>query len=245
MAVTLVVAACGSTSTPTFTATAKPSSGPTSAPITSPKSDRSSSPTSAAPTTSSSDPSSSTTSAPTTDPKPETSSSPTPPVNSAFPYKPGGVTYYGEGGAVAEFSIPAATYSLNQQASYDPANDSDGTGVCLFGGELDYLSGSGGTIPLGDNGVPISAQLPINGPPSTAPYPAGDYRLYIYPPTTCSWQVELWPDNSSSPVGLQKSVMAVDQGVRRALPRYGAQSSSAVVGERLWSGPSCTWRGGA
>jgi hypothetical protein len=106
-----------------------------------------------------------------------------------------GVTYNGEGGAVETFSIPAGTYSLNQQASYDPANDPDGTGECLFGGELDYLSGSGGTIPLGNGGVPIPAQVPIDGPPSTAPYPAGDYRLYIYPSTTCSWTVELGPDN--------------------------------------------------
>jgi hypothetical protein len=105
------------------------------------------------------------------------------------------VTYNGEEGAVETFSIPAGKYTLNQQASYDPANDPDGTGQCLFGGELDYLSGSGGTIPLGDGGVPITAQVPIEGPPSTAPYPAGNYRLYIYPSTTCSWTVELWPDS--------------------------------------------------
>ena len=91
------------------------------------------------------------------------------------------------------FSIPAGTYSLNQQASYDPANDPDGTGECLVGGELDYLSGSGGTIPLGDSGAPVTAQVPLSGQ-STAPYPAGDYRLYIYSTTTCSWTFELWPD---------------------------------------------------
>jgi hypothetical protein len=96
---------------------------------------------------------------------------------------------------VETFSIPAGTYSLNQQASYDPVNDPDGTGECLFGGERDYLSGSGGTIPLGNGGVPIPAQVPIDGPPSTAPYPAGDYRLYSHPSTTCSWTVELGPDN--------------------------------------------------
>jgi hypothetical protein len=126
---------------------------------------------------------------------PTVSSSPAQPANSAYTYQPGGVTYNGEEGAVETFSIPAGTYALNQQASYDPANDPDGTGECLFGGELDYLSGSGGTIPLGDGGVPITAQVPIDGPPSTAPYPAGNYRLYIYPSTTCSWTVELWPDN--------------------------------------------------
>ena len=128
---------------------------------------------------------------PTTTPTP--SSSPTPPANSAYPYNPGGVTYYGEGGAVETFSISAGTYSLNQQASYDPANDPNGTGTCLFSGELDYMSGRGGTIPL-YNGVPITAQVPIDGPPVSAPYPAGDYRLYIPPETTCSWQVELWPN---------------------------------------------------
>ena len=127
---------------------------------------------------------------------PMASSSPTQSANSAYTYEPGGVTYNGgEAGAVETFSIPAGTYSLNQQASYDPANDPDGTGECLFGGELDYLSGSGGTIPLGDGGAPITAQVPIDGPPSTAPYPAGNYRLYIYPSTTCSWTVELAPDN--------------------------------------------------
>jgi hypothetical protein len=127
--------------------------------------------------------------------QPTTSSSTAPPANSAYIYEPEGVTYNGEGGAVETFSIPAGTYSLNQQASYDPANDPDGTGECLFGGELDYLSGSGGAIPLGNGGVPIPAQVPIDGPPSTAPYPAGDYRLYIYPSTTCSWTVEFGPDN--------------------------------------------------
>jgi hypothetical protein len=127
---------------------------------------------------------------------PVPSGNPTQSANSAYTYEPGGVTYNGgEAGAVETFSIPAGTYSLNQQASYDPANDPDGTGECLFGGELDYLSGSGGTIPLGDGGVPITAQVPIDGPPSTAPYPAGNYRLYIYPSTTCSWTVELSPDS--------------------------------------------------
>ena len=109
-----------------------------------------------------------------------TSSSRTPQANSAYPYAPGGVTYKGEGGAVETFSIPAATYSLNQQASYDPANDPDGTGECLFGGELDYLSGSGGTIPLGDGGVPITAQVPIEGPPSDSSLPGrGLPALYL------------------------------------------------------------------
>ena len=169
--VTLVAAACGSTSAHKPQATASDPTPPAT----------SSSP---APRASSSSPA----------PR-ASSSSPAPPANSAFPYEPGGVTYNGEGAAVETFSIPAGTYVLNQQASYDPANDPDGVGECLFGGELDYLSGSGGTIPLGDGGVPITAQVPIEGPPSTAPYPAGDYRLYIYPSTNCSWTVELWPDN--------------------------------------------------
>jgi hypothetical protein len=183
VAIVLVVAACGhapastsaAASAPTTAAGQEPSSSPAPAPTTAPASKPSSSPTPAA--------------------TPQASSSPTSQGNSAYPYRPGGITAYGEGGAVETFSIPAGTYSLNQQASYDPANDPDGTGECLFGGELDYQSGSGGTIPLGDDGVPITAQVPINGPPSTAPYPAGDYRLYIYPTTTCSWQIELWPDN--------------------------------------------------
>jgi hypothetical protein len=187
-AMALVVAACGrppgpdsvTTSAPTTAAAPGPSSSPTPAPTTT--------------TAPASKPSTSPTPAPTTAAAPEASSSPTPQGNSAYPYRPGGVTYYGEGGAVETFSIPAGSYTLNQQASYDPANDPDGTGMCLFGGELDYQSGSGGTIPLGDNSVPITAQVPINGPPSTAPFPAGDYRLYIYPTTTCSWQIELWPD---------------------------------------------------
>jgi hypothetical protein len=185
-AIVLVVAACGH------------SPGPTSAPATAPTAAApkpSSSPTTAATTAPAPEPSSSPTTAATTAPAPEPPSSPASQGNSAYPYRPGGVTYYGEEGAVELFSIPAGTYTLNQQASYDPANDPDGTGMCLFGGELDYQSGSGGTIPLGDNSVPITAQVPINGPPSTAPYPAGNYRLYIYPSTTCSWQIELWPDN--------------------------------------------------
>lgn len=113
--------------------------------------------------------------------------------NSAYPYEPKGVTYNGEGAQVDTFSIPAGTYSLNQHASYDPANDPNGMGTCEFGGELDYLSGSGGPFPLGNNGVPIGAMSPINGPATVASYAAGNYRLDIVPGTTCSWTVELWP----------------------------------------------------
>src|ERR1700685_627215 len=109
--------------------------------------------------------------------QPTTSSSTAPPANSAYIYEPEGVTYNGEGGAVETFSIPAGTYSLNQQASYDPVNDPSGTGECLFGGELDYLpAGSSGIIALGDSGSPVQEQVPLVGQ-STAPYPAGDYRL--------------------------------------------------------------------
>jgi hypothetical protein len=127
---------------------------------------------------------------------PESSSSPPPSANSAYPYEPAGVDYTGgEGGAVETFSIPAGTYSLNQQATYDPVNDPSGTGECLFGGELDYLpAGSSGIIALGDNGSPVQEQVPLVGQ-STAPYPAGEYRLYIYPTTTCSWTVELGADS--------------------------------------------------
>jgi hypothetical protein len=179
-AVTLVAAACGSTPSPAPQAT---STNPA----------RQATSTSPAPQATSTSPAPQATS---TSPAPQaTSSRPTSPANTAYTYRPGGVTYNGEEGAVETFSIPAGTYTLNQQASYDPANDPDGTGECLFGGELDYLSGSGGTIPLGDGGVPVTAQVPIEGPPSTAPYPAGNYRLYIYPTTTCSWTVELWPDS--------------------------------------------------
>jgi len=187
--VTLVAAACGSTSAHKPQATSSDPTPPATSSSPAPRAS-SSSPAPRASSSSPAPPAASSSPAP-----PVTSSSPAPPANSAFPYEPGGVTYNGEGAAVETFSIPAGTYVLNQQASYDPANDPDGVGECLFGGELDYLSGSGGTIPLGDGGVPITAQVPIEGPPSTAPYPAGDYRLYIYPSTDCSWTVELWPDN--------------------------------------------------
>jgi hypothetical protein len=112
-------------------------------------------------------------------------------ADSAYPYAPGGVTFNGEGSAVETFSIPAGTYSLNLQVSYDPLNDPDGTGECLFGGELDYVSGSG-SILLGHPAIPVTEWSGIYGPPSAGRYPAGDYRLYIYPETTCSWTVELW-----------------------------------------------------
>jgi hypothetical protein len=137
----------------------------------------------------------STASAPATTPAPQSSGSSAPQANGAFPYAPGGVTYNGGvGGAVETFSIPAGTYSLNQQASYDSVNDADGSGTCLFGGELEYLSGSGGTIQLGDGSVPVTQWVPIEGPIHTGSYPAGNYRFSIYPETTCSWTVELWPD---------------------------------------------------
>jgi hypothetical protein len=188
-AVTLVAAACGST--PSHEPQATSGNPAPQATSTSPAPQATS--TSPAPQATSTSPAPQATS--TSPTPPATSSRPTSPASSAYTYQPGGVTYNGEEGAVETFSIPAGKYTLNQQASYEPANDPDGTGQCLFGGELDYLSGSGGTIPLGDGGVPITAQVPIEGPPSSAPYPAGNYRLYIYPATTCSWTVELWPDS--------------------------------------------------
>jgi hypothetical protein len=175
-AVALVIAACGGTSSPATT----PATTPASTPATTPTSDAATAPAS----TPASDPE--------TTPASEPSSSTAVQANVSYPYSPGGVTYTGVGGQVDTFSIPAGTYTLNQQASYDPANDPDGSGQCLVGAELDYLSGSGGTIPLGDNGAPIMAQVPI-GSQTTAPYPAGNYRLYVYPTTTCSWTFELWP----------------------------------------------------
>jgi hypothetical protein len=178
-AIALAVAACvathSSTSKPATTP-APPSSSPPSAPATTPAPDPPSSPAPAPATTPASEPSSSTVAKP----------------NSAYPYAPKGVTYTGDEGAVYTFSIPAGGYSLNQQASYDPALDPDGSGQCLFGGELDYESGSGGIIPLGNGSVPITAMSPIEGPATEANYPAGNYRLFIYPETTCSWTVELW-----------------------------------------------------
>ena len=114
-------------------------------------------------------------------------------ANPAFPYEPGGVTYSGGvGGGVDTFSIPAGSYSENTQASYDPANDPSDTGECLFSGAFDYLSGSGFSAPLGGN-APITAMSPINGPPVKLTLAAGDYKIDIYPATTCSWTVELVP----------------------------------------------------
>ncbi len=111
--------------------------------------------------------------------------------SSPFPYYPEGVTVSGGvGGGVFTFSIPAGSYSLNVVASYDPANDPDDTGQCLFSGELDYLSGHS-TGPLG--GVaPVTSWVPFVLGPLVGSYGAGDYKIYIYPETTCSWTVELW-----------------------------------------------------
>jgi hypothetical protein len=188
------VAGCNSGSstiggTPVFSSTANPIADSGSAP---PGSPDAGSPGPGSPAPGSPGPGSPPPAAPaSTAPAPPSSAPPQ--SNGAYPYEPGGVTYTGEEGAVETFSIPAGSYSLNQQASYNPANDPDGSGECLFGGELDYLSGSGGTIPLGDGSVPITAMSPIEGPATVASYAAGNYRLFIYPQTTCSWTFELWP----------------------------------------------------
>jgi hypothetical protein len=97
----------------------------------------------------------------------------------------------GVGGGVDAFSIPAGGYSENTQASYDPANDPSGSGECLFSGEIDYLSGSGWSAPLG-GAAPLTAMSPINGPAVALTLAAGDYKIYIYPETTCDWTIELW-----------------------------------------------------
>jgi hypothetical protein len=115
-------------------------------------------------------------------------------VNSSFPYDPGGVTFYGGlAGGLLTFSIPAGRYSLNVQASYDRANDPDDSGQCLFGGRLDYLSGSAWiTVTRFGVSVPIVAWLPYRFGPFEVNEAAGDYKIYILPETTCSWTVELW-----------------------------------------------------
>jgi hypothetical protein len=129
---------------------------------------------------------------PPANPTPASFSGPTPQENSSFPYDPGGVTFNGGlAGGLLTFSIPAGPYSLNVQASFDPANDPYDSGQCLFSGELDYLSGSGSTIPLGGN-APITSSVPFEPGPLEGSYGAGDYKIYIYPQTTCSWTVELW-----------------------------------------------------
>jgi len=87
------------------------------------------------------------------------------------------------------FSIPAGTYIVNVRASYDPAYDPSGSGRCLFSGELDYLSGKGSRAPLGGP-APIISSVPFHLGPLKGSWRAGDYRIYIYPQTTCSWVVE-------------------------------------------------------
>jgi hypothetical protein len=122
-----------------------------------------------------------------------TTSSAAPQGNSDYPYEPGGVTFSGEGEAVYKFSIPAGSYVFNEQASYDPANDPTGLGDCMFSGEWDHMW-DGTSAPIGVN-IPISQDVPIDGPAETANFQAGNYRLYIYPGTTCSWTISLLPNN--------------------------------------------------
>jgi hypothetical protein len=125
---------------------------------------------------------------------PTTASSPAPQPNPAFPYDPNGVTFNGGvGGGVDAFSLPAGAYSENTVASYNPATDASGSGECLFSGEIDIPSGSGYLkAPLGGD-APITAMSPIEGPPVKYTLAAGDYKIYIYPETTCTWTIELWP----------------------------------------------------
>jgi hypothetical protein len=127
-------------------------------------------------------------------PAPASFSGTTPQENSSFPYDPGGVTFYGgSAGGLLTFSIPAGSYDLNVQASYDPANDPDDSGQCLFGGRLDYLSGSAGiTVTRFGVPVPIVTWMPYHFGPFEVNEAAGDYKIYILPETTCSWTVELW-----------------------------------------------------
>lgn len=127
------------------------------------------------------------------------SSPPAPPAGGSqagagFPDESGGVTFTGSEGAVYTFSLQAGDYVLNTQASYDPANDPGGSGQCLFNGDIDYLSGSGSSTPVGVT-VPITAQSPINGPPASGTLQAGDYKLFIFPETTCDWTFTIQPNN--------------------------------------------------
>jgi len=163
-AVALVAAACGSTPGPAPVPPANPTTAPPANPTTN-------SPAS---------------------PAPESVSGTAPQETSLYPYDPGGVTFNGGlAGGLLTFSIPAGTYSLNVQASYDSVNDPDGSGLCLFSGELDYPGG--GTGPLGGS-APVISSFPFILGPLVGSYGGGDYKIYIYPETTCSWTVELWPN---------------------------------------------------
>jgi hypothetical protein len=123
-------------------------------------------------------------------------SSPASQADPAFPAEPDGVTFSGGvAGGVDAFSIAAGRYVENTQASYDPANDPSRTGECLFSGEFDYLSGSGWSAPLG-GAAPLTDMSPINGPAVGITLAAGDYKIYIYPETTCSWTIELLPSSA-------------------------------------------------
>jgi hypothetical protein len=162
-AVALVAAACGSTPG----AAPAPPANPTTAP-----------------------PANTATNSPAS-PAPESVSGTAPQETSLYPYDPGGVTFNGGlAGGSLRFSIPAGSYSLNVQASYDSVNDADGSGQCLFSGELDYPGG--GSAPLG-GGAPVISSFPFVLGPLVGSY-GGDYKIYIYPETTCSWTVELWPN---------------------------------------------------
>jgi hypothetical protein len=88
----------------------------------------------------------------------------------------------------------AGPYVFNEQAVYDPANDSLGSGDCMFSGEWDHMWDRGASAPIGVT-IPIAAGAPINGPAETATFQAGNYRVYIYPGTTCSWSITLLPGN--------------------------------------------------
>lgn len=95
----------------------------------------------------------------------------------------------GNSGRVETFTLTAGTYVIDQTARYDPAGDPSGSGECVFAGELDNLT-TGTSAALGGGSSPILPSTPL-GKAVTGTLNAGTFKLEIYPPTTCDWDVTI------------------------------------------------------
>lgn len=128
-------------------------------------------------------------------PGPTSNQPPQPTATSTSGPSPGVLYYSNDGGGQTHtFYLSAGDYVVNEKADYDPQNDADGAGTCLFGGDLDDET-AGWSAAVGNGNLPIQPQVPLQNV-FTAHFAAGTYKLEIFIGTTCDWSYEIIPANS-------------------------------------------------
>jgi hypothetical protein len=106
--------------------------------------------------------------------------------------------YSGTSSFTAEFYLIGGQYSLYLYAKRPVTGYvSPESKSCIFGGNLQRLSPTHDAMSLG-SGITISTIVPHKIGPTPLAMPAGLYRLFIAPLTTCDWHFSLESTNQNT-----------------------------------------------